>query len=164
MIFLVFLYNELMAKKKSSGIKKWFGDHTALSIVIAVVIVIVGFVGYNLFLDWRNRGDMRDLLASLEKLEHELENETGEQFYIEANCGTGGGFLDTRISCGLYLDSFNDADGAVYSGPTADSILDKVDCRVVTSSEATKYQALACNFNVRPLNDGFAGDLFAPYR
>lgn len=152
-----------MAKKKSAGIKRWFNDHTALSITLAMVVVIVGFAGYNLFLDWRNRVEMRDLLSSVEQLEKELETETGEQFYIEANCGTGGGFLDNRISCGLYLDSLSDTNSVDYSGPTAENILDKVDCRVVTSHEATKYQAIGCNFNVRPLNDGFAGDLFAPY-
>jgi hypothetical protein len=64
---------------------------------IGFSILLIGsvtFIGYNKYLDQQNVNNMKQLLAEFEQLERDVEAETGEELYIEANCGSGGKFAE----------------------------------------------------------------------
>jgi hypothetical protein len=71
---------------------------------LAVILVAFGsFFAYNKYLDQQNVNEMKELLAEFEKLKTTMEEETGNSFYVTADCGVGGEKFNPIYSCTLDL-------------------------------------------------------------
>jgi hypothetical protein len=83
-----------MAKKKTTQPKtkqkskfSLFEDkHPLATAALMVVVLIVGFIGYNKFLDYKNVQDMKGLLSDFQQLELDIEAETGDAVEINGFC------------------------------------------------------------------------------
>lgn len=97
-----------MANKKSKNqnllrrILTWIKTNKLKSFLIIIALIFIGGFAYDRYQNWRNVRDMEELLAAFEQLESDLEAETGEDFYIEANCGSVGKFA-TSYACSMDL-------------------------------------------------------------
>lgn len=94
--------NKKISSKAPSKRKNWIKTHKLLSVGIAVLIVIFGIVSYNKYLDWQNVRDMERLLNDFEQLEIDMEQATGDDFYVSAHCFSVGKF-STSYACEIYL-------------------------------------------------------------
>jgi hypothetical protein len=74
--------------------------------VLFLFVSSIGYIAYNKYLDQQNINNMEQLLSDFEQLKSDIEAETGEKFYIEANCGSVGKF-STSYSCSIDLKAFN---------------------------------------------------------
>ena len=95
-----------MAKKKlNSKVNRslsWARAHKFKTLSLVILVVVAGVFSYNKYLDYRNVQDMKQLLADFQQLEKDVEAETGEEIYIEANCGSVGKFA-TSYACSIDL-------------------------------------------------------------
>ena len=88
---------------KSSKPQQDFWKNKSFLVLLIPIILVLGIFAYNKYLDWQNVEDMKQLLADFEQLERDIETETGEEFTIEAHCGSGGEKFSTNYSCSVRL-------------------------------------------------------------
>ncbi len=70
--------------------------------LLFVLMFPFGLFTYSKYLDKRNVQDMKTLLSDFQQLEKDMEEETGEEFTIEADCSSVGKFA-TSYSCSVYF-------------------------------------------------------------
>jgi|GEM_PF-3304506 len=90
-----------------------------LVIIIILFVFPAGVFAYNKYLDYKNVQDMKTLLSDFQQLEKEMEDKTGEQFTINAACGSVGKFA-TSYACSVVLKP----NSSVVTGEIAD-VFDK---------------------------------------
>ena len=155
---------------KTGRVKNWVRMHRLLSMIAVLVVIGFGVFGYNNYLDWQNVNDMEELLASFEQLKTDVETETGEQFYIETDCGSVGKF-STSYSC---LVSLKPADGTWNQSITSSvsnnliGFLKNTDGCAMLSMNSTGFQPeeerfVCSGFHVRGNNEAKSEEIFFEY-
>ena len=91
-----------MAKKKLTNLLSGVKKHKVATFLYIIFLISLSVFLYGRYIDYRNVQDMKQLLADLQQLERDMEAETGEKFYIEADCGSGGDFA-SFYSCSVVL-------------------------------------------------------------
>jgi hypothetical protein len=162
-----------MAKKKTTQAKtkqkskfSLFEDkHPLATAALMIAVLVIGFIGYNKFLDYKNVQDMKGLLSDFQQLERDIETETGEEFHIQASCSSGGKFGGVFYFCGIYLENKNlvTYEYEPYLAKLGSKINDKNDCRIVTSEDATALGAYSCIIDVRPSSQQKSEEIFYDY-
>ncbi len=96
------------SKARNSGIKSFAGRYGVVLLIGFLLLAISGAYGYNKYLDQKNVSDMKQLLADFEKLEKDVEAETGEELFIGVSCGDLEEKFTKTPSCYVYLESPRD--------------------------------------------------------
>lgn len=161
-----------MANKKSKNqnllrrILTWIKTNKLKSFLIIIALIFIGGFAYDRYQNWRNVRDMEELLAAFEQLESDLEAETGEDFYIEANCGSVGKFA-TSYACTVSLNSteeWKNTYPSVVENYPSDILSNFGDCNLLSSTsigyEKDKY---VCIFKVNTANESRVESIFYEY-
>lgn len=160
-----------MAKKKSKNqnllrrILTWIKTNKLKSFLIIIALIFIGGFAYDRYQNWRNVRDMEELLAAFEQLESNLEAETGEDFYIEANCGSVGKFA-TSYACSIYLKGQdNDISTNYVDYTTGIKPFNKTSnrCMTVHTKDAAAFGSYSCTITVRNPNSNRAESIFYEY-
>lgn len=126
--------------------------------VVVLFFIIASLVGYNKYLDQQNISNMKQLLAEFEQLEIDAENETGQELYIQADCGTGGEKFSRKYICSVSLPAV-DNNAVTYSH----DLPDKENCETLINGKEGFRNALNCTVSVRGSNHDIAEDIFYKY-
>jgi len=137
----------------------WVKHHKFKTFLILILVFTTGIFAYNKYLDWQNVNDMKQLLADFEQLERDIEAETGEEFYVEASCGSVGKFASS-YSCGLVI--LPGSDLPAYSAKTREYSAEN-DCEILINGRGTHTNALLCNIHVRNANRQKSEEIFLQY-
>jgi hypothetical protein len=160
----------VMAKKKlkkQSSIQKvisWTKSHKVKAFLLLLLLFLIGNFGYNKYLDQQNIQDMKRLLADFEQLEVDLEQATGEEFYIEADCSSIGKFAES-YGCNLYLKNDTNTlfgyEDFLNEGSTITA--GENNCHTINSKDAAYENFYACSISVRNPVRTNAEDIFKEY-
>lgn len=150
-------------KKPSPKVKLvWVKKHKLKTVLVAMLLIFIGGLVYNKFLDYRNVQDMEQLLADFQRLEKDVEAETGEELYIEADCGSVGKFA-TSYSCAVSL-----VGSSLASSTYIQQIYEYVSlhdrCEILNNGKNDYLNAVYCNAHVRNPNKDKANSLFSKYK
>jgi hypothetical protein len=139
------------------------------TVLISVVVLIVGVFSYSKYIDYRNVQDMKQLLADFEQLEKDVEAETNEDLYIEAECGSVGKFA-TSYACSLRLLHSrtmwsSDITNSVIKAET-DNMKDFGRCRILSEKSIgfkPNEDNYICSFSVHDSNREKSEEIFYQY-
>lgn len=142
----------------------WILKHKLYSFLIALIFLVGGTFGYNKYLDWRNVQDMKALLSAFEQLEKDVEENTGEDLTIEADCGSVSKFA-TSYSCDIFLKKLNNDKFDYDKFISINSVLNKASnrCSTITSPDAVYLNFFSCITQVRNFNTKTAETIFYKY-
>jgi hypothetical protein len=139
-----------------------------LVIFIVLVVFPASAFAYNKYLDYKNVQDMKNLLSDFQNLEKAIEEKTGEEFTINANCGSVGKF-PTSYACNVFLrpntlvvteEIAREFDKARFTGENI--ICDRYSNIGYKVSEAEDY--FGCRaLHVRNSNESMAEQIFYNY-
>lgn len=151
-------------KKPNPKVKLvWAKKHKLKTVLVAMLLIFIGGLVYNKFLDYRNVQDMEQLLADFQRLEKDVEAETGEELFIRADCGSVGKFA-TSYACWVYLENNSDQIYDYSKHIAASSSIRKSnECRTITSEDASAYGAYNCDITIRGSNKATANTIFSEY-
>lgn len=151
-------------KKFQQNNLTWFKQHKLASAALVLIIIFGGIFSYNKYLDWQNVQDMKQLLADFEQLERDIEASSGEELYIEADCGNVGKFA-TSYACHLYLKNSKNQLYQYRQFSAKRSSLTKSTnrCRVIDGKDATYLNFYSCTSPVRGANEKKSEQIFVEY-
>lgn len=138
--------------------KKWWAV-----LLLALFVFAVGSFAYNKYLDYKNVQDMKALLADFQELERRMEEETGEDFTIEADCSSVGKFA-TSYACSVYLHKDIGEIGEEQSELISE--LNKtlgLHCEQLFSGSGGAKNSLLCSIKVKPANEIKSEQIFLEY-
>jgi hypothetical protein len=142
----------------------WIKSHKLVTLLLFIAIFGVGVFSHNKYLDWQNVKDMKALLSAFEQLEKDVEENTGEDLAIEADCGSVGKFA-TSYSCDIFLKKLNNDKFDYDKFIPKNSVLNKANnrCSTITSPDAAYLNFFSCITQVRNFNTKTAESIFYKY-
>jgi len=147
----------------------WVKHHKFKTFLILILVFTTGIFAYNKYLDWQNVNDMKQLLADFEQLERDIEAETGEEFYVEASCGSVGKFAES-YACSLRLFHkqaiWNEPFSLAALQSETDHLRSFGDCAILDENSLVRdanRNHYRCNFLVRYSNRDASEEIFIKY-
>jgi hypothetical protein len=156
----------IQAKIKQKSKFSLFEDkHPLATAALMIAVLVVGFIGYNKFLDYRNVQDMKGLLSDFQQLELDIEAETGEEFYIEADCGRGSAKFSSSYTCTARLYASNGW-ASTYNNFASNNKLEDKGCELLSKSSVgfdKSEDHYRCRISVRPSSQQKSEEIFYDY-